>query len=337
MTLGEKIKFLRENKGLNLSELAKKAGIAKSTLFKIEENKTNPTIKTIWAIAEILGVPFGELVGEGEIKEEGVSVTLIEKNEEFESYKMNLKKNASYIAKPHFAGVKEKIFVLKGNVTVGRVDNPKEMNQGEVFEFDADTFHLYAAKNNSTLIVTIYYSKKRYFSEDVFVDVFDRDVYEELNNLVDSGVEVVRVIAKHDKYDAENVVKNENGIFIYKKRDLKFFEIKEMDFKDGIYHFLPSFYSQKELDRSIILHFTAFKEEHIFERYLALIGEVNLAKSLILKSGFKELIEVLERKKYLTHLDSFLDKAREKNIKMEVKKLATTFRDGGIYEVKIKK
>ncbi|WP_024790339.1 hypothetical protein [Lebetimonas sp. JH292] len=56
------------------------------------------------------------------------------------------------------------------------------------------------AKSASTLIITIYYSKSRYFSEDVFVDVFDRDVYEELNNLVNSGVEVIRVIAKHDKY-----------------------------------------------------------------------------------------------------------------------------------------
>jgi transcriptional regulator with XRE-family HTH domain len=334
MRLGEKIRFLRENKGLNLSELAKKAGIAKSTLFKIEENKTNPTIKTIWAIAEILGVPFCELVGEGEIKEEGVSVTLIEKNEEFESYKMNPKKNAIYIAKPHFAGVREKIFVLKGSVTVGRIDNPKEINEGDVFEFDADTFHLYAAKKNSTLIVTIYYSKKRYFSEDVFVDVFDRYVYEELNNLVNSGVEVIRVIAKHDKYDAENIIKNENGIFIYKKRDLKFVDLKPIDFKNGsIYHFLPNFYTQKEMDRSIILHFTAFREELVFERYLALIGEINLAKSMVLKSGFKELIEVLERKKYLTHLNNFLENVKN----TEIKKFATTFADGGIYEVKIKK
>ncbi|WP_024788254.1 MULTISPECIES: helix-turn-helix domain-containing protein [unclassified Lebetimonas] len=339
MTLGEKIKFLRENKGLNLSELAKRAGIAKSTLFKIEENKTNPTIKTIWAIAEILGVPFGELVGEGEIKEEGVSVTLIEKNDSFESYKMNLKENATYIAKPHFAGTKEKIFVLNGSITVGKVDDPKEINQGDVVEFDADCTHLYSAKSASTLIITIYYSKSRYFSEDVFVDVFDRDVYEELNNLVNSGVEVIRVIAKHDKYDGENVIKNENGIFIYKKRNLNFFEVKNINFEkiEGIYHFLPSFYTQKEMDRSIILHFTAFREELIFERYLALIGEINLAKSLALKSSFKELVECIDRKIYLTHLNNFLDKVRKKNIEVEITKLFSTYTDGGIYGIKLKK
>ncbi|WP_024791602.1 hypothetical protein [Lebetimonas sp. JS032] len=55
------------------------------------------------------------------------------------------------------------------------MDDPKEINQGDVVEFDADCTHLYSA-----------------FSEDVFVDVFDRDVYEELNNLVNSGVEVIR-------------------------------------------------------------------------------------------------------------------------------------------------
>jgi hypothetical protein len=252
---------------------------------------------------------------------------------------MNLKRNAVYIAKPHFAGTKEKIFVLNGTVTVGSVDNPKEINQGDVFEFDADAFHLYSAKSNSTLIVTIYYFKKRYFSEDIFVDVFDRDVYEELNNLVDSGVEVIRVIAKHDKYDAENVIKNENGIFVYKKRNLKFFDVKKIDLDNikGIYHFLPSFYILKEMDRSIILHFTAFREELVFERYLALTGEINLAKSLSLKSGFKELIEALERKIYLTNLNSFLDKTREKNIDIEIKKLASTYADGGIYEIKTKK
>ncbi|WP_457562816.1 helix-turn-helix domain-containing protein, partial [Caminibacter pacificus] len=184
MTLGEKIKFFRENKGLNLSELAKKAGVAKSTLFKIEENKTNPTINTIWAIAEVLGVPFGELVGEGEIKGEGVSVVLIEKTEEFESYKMNLKENAEYIAKPHFAGAKERIYVLSGEAIVGPVDNPKNIKSGETIEFRADKTHIYKSKISSVLIVTIFYPEKRYFQEDVFVDVFDEEVYERLNNLI---------------------------------------------------------------------------------------------------------------------------------------------------------
>jgi len=260
-----------------------------------------------------------------------VSVVLIEKNEKFESYKMNLKKGAIYTAKPHFPGSKEKIYVLNGSVNVGDVEEPKEANEGDIVEFDADSIHLYKAKSSATLIVTIYYPKKRYFSEDIFVDVFDKKVYEELNSIVKAGVEVVRVIAKVDNFDGENVTKNENGIFVYKKRNLKFYEIKEYK-NDGIYHFLPFFSTVKEMDKSIILHFTAFREEFVFERYLALMGEINLAKNLLLKSGFNELIEALERKKNLTHLNNFLEKNSVK-----VKKLATTYKDGGIYEVKFER
>jgi len=260
MTLGEKIKFFRENKGLNLSELAKKAGVAKSTLFKIEENKTNPTINTIWAIAEVLGVPFGELVGEGEIKGEGVSVVLIEKTEEFESYKMNLKENAEYIAKPHFAGAKERIYALSGEAIVGPVDNPKSVKNGETIEFRADKTHIYKSKTPSVLIVTIFYPKKMYFQEDVFVDVFDEEVYERLNNLIKKGVGIIRVIAKHDKFDAPNVVKNEHGIFIYGKFEVKFNEPLSI----------------RDFERREILE--NFSEDNIYAAYLALIGEVEAAK-----------------------------------------------------------
>jgi transcriptional regulator with XRE-family HTH domain len=267
MTLGDRIKFFRENKGLNLSELAKKAGVAKSTLFKIEENKTNPTINTIWAIAEVLGVPFGELVGEGEIKGDGVSVVLIEKSEEFESYKMNLKENAEYIAKPHFAGAVERVYVLKGDVKVGSVDNIKTLHSGEILEFEADKTHIYSALTPSTLIVTIYYPKKRYFKEDVFVDVFDKEVYEKLDNLVKRGVGIIRVIAKHDKFDAQNVVKNEHGIFIYGRFEVKFNE--PLSIRD---------FQRREILKN-------FSEENIYAAYLALIGEVEAAKEQMEKEA----------------------------------------------------
>jgi transcriptional regulator with XRE-family HTH domain len=263
MTLGEKIKFFRENKGLNLSELAKKAGVAKSTLFKIEENKTNPTINTVWAIAEVLGVPFGELVGEGEIKGEGVSVVLIEKTDEFESYKMNLKSGAEYIAKPHFAGAVERVYVLNGGVKVGSIDDMKVLHSGDTHEFRADITHIYAAITSATLIVTIYYPQVKYFKEDIFVDVFDEEVYEKLNSFIERGVSIIRVIAKHDKFDAENVVKNDYGIFIYGNIDVEF--KKPLSVRD---------YERLEILKN-------FTEENVYACYLALIGEVERAKELM--------------------------------------------------------
>ena len=52
----------RERLGLSLSEVAKRAGIAKSTLSQLEGATGNPSVETLWAIGVALGVPFSRLV-----------------------------------------------------------------------------------------------------------------------------------------------------------------------------------------------------------------------------------------------------------------------------------
>src|SRR2546429_9519748 len=52
----------REHCGLSLSELAKQAGIAKSTLSQLESGTGNPSVETLWALGVALGVPFSRLV-----------------------------------------------------------------------------------------------------------------------------------------------------------------------------------------------------------------------------------------------------------------------------------
>src|SRR5215470_2584335 len=52
----------RERVGLSLSELAKRAGIAKSTLSQLESAAGNPSVETLWALGVALGVPFSRLV-----------------------------------------------------------------------------------------------------------------------------------------------------------------------------------------------------------------------------------------------------------------------------------
>src|SRR5512138_2762907 len=52
----------RTRAGLSLSELAKRAGIAKSTLSQLEAASGNPSVETLWALGVALGVPFSQLV-----------------------------------------------------------------------------------------------------------------------------------------------------------------------------------------------------------------------------------------------------------------------------------
>lgn len=52
----------RERTGLSMTELAKRAGIAKSTLSQLESGTGNPSVETLWALGVALDVPFSRLV-----------------------------------------------------------------------------------------------------------------------------------------------------------------------------------------------------------------------------------------------------------------------------------
>lgn len=61
--LGERIKTIRTEQKISISELAEKAGVAKSYLSSIERNKqTNPSIQFIEKISEALGVSMNDLL-----------------------------------------------------------------------------------------------------------------------------------------------------------------------------------------------------------------------------------------------------------------------------------
>ena len=63
--IGEKIKQLRNEKDLSISELADRAGVAKSYLSSIERNiQSNPSIQFMEKISQVLGVSVNELLRE---------------------------------------------------------------------------------------------------------------------------------------------------------------------------------------------------------------------------------------------------------------------------------
>lgn len=54
----------RQKSGLSISELSRKAGIAKSTLSQLESGSGNPSIETLWALCVALDIPFSRLIEE---------------------------------------------------------------------------------------------------------------------------------------------------------------------------------------------------------------------------------------------------------------------------------
>lgn len=61
--IGEKMKKIRNDKGMTQEELAQKANISYITLVKIEQGKVeNPTMKTLQKIAKALEISLDEIV-----------------------------------------------------------------------------------------------------------------------------------------------------------------------------------------------------------------------------------------------------------------------------------
>lgn len=61
--IGEKVKKIRTEKGLSLSELAERAGVAKSYLSSIERNiQSNPSIQFLEKIAAVLDISVESLI-----------------------------------------------------------------------------------------------------------------------------------------------------------------------------------------------------------------------------------------------------------------------------------
>ncbi|QKJ87541.1 helix-turn-helix transcriptional regulator [Paramixta manurensis] len=63
LTIGSKIKHLRQLRGLSLSHLSKLSGVSKAALSKLESGSSNPRVDTLDAIAVALRLPLGDLIG----------------------------------------------------------------------------------------------------------------------------------------------------------------------------------------------------------------------------------------------------------------------------------
>lgn len=157
---------LRGSRGLSLSRLAKLAGISKGTLSALEQGAGNPTIVTLWALADALGAPFGALVEGADTAvadaSPGVHVRLLAQSfgpPRMESYLMTLTGGAVREAAGHGGRVDERAIVLQGRVRAGVLGDTHLLDAGDEWTFDGVQPHLYAAlEGPATLLVMMRYA-----------------------------------------------------------------------------------------------------------------------------------------------------------------------------------
>ena len=71
--IGNRIKLMRESKGVSQQDLAAICNFEKGNLSRIEAGRTNPTISTLYKISQALEISISELVN----FEKGDSIQLV--------------------------------------------------------------------------------------------------------------------------------------------------------------------------------------------------------------------------------------------------------------------
>ncbi|MEV6346036.1 XRE family transcriptional regulator [Actinoplanes sp. NPDC051851] len=162
----------RERAGITLTELARRAGLAKSTLSQLEAGTGNPSIETLWALGVALGVPFSRLVepepspirviraGEGATRlradHADFVATLLAAGSPHvrrDLYLMELEPGVAREAEAHIPGSTEHIVVGAGRIRIGPADDPVEVGPGDYVSFPGDIPHRYEALEPSWAVL----------------------------------------------------------------------------------------------------------------------------------------------------------------------------------------
>ncbi|MGV9301884.1 helix-turn-helix domain-containing protein [Nonomuraea sp. NPDC003727] len=152
--VGRKVRRLRQERGISLSELARRAGVGKATLSGLETGVRNPTLDTLWAVTAQLGVPIAAVLDDApatpvQVRGTAVEATLLQVFDDagvtYELYRMRVPPGATQTSPAHHEGVSEHITVFSGTLSAGPLDAPLVAGPGGYLSWRSNVPHGYAA------------------------------------------------------------------------------------------------------------------------------------------------------------------------------------------------
>jgi transcriptional regulator with XRE-family HTH domain len=163
----------RDRAGLSLTELARRAGIAKSTLSQLESGVGNPSVETLWALGVALGVPFSRLVdvprpavrvvraGEGPVtysERASYAATLLASCPPYarrDIFRVEVQPGEPRLSDPHMPGTTEHVVLSTGRALIGPADEPADLGPGDYISYPGDAPHIFRALEPDTAAVMI--------------------------------------------------------------------------------------------------------------------------------------------------------------------------------------
>ena len=175
--VSENIKRIRQEKNLSLGDLAKLSDVSKSMLAQIERGEGNPTLSTLWKIANGMQVSFNTIIAQPKLPYKVTKLAEIEpildmngelKNyslfsdieNNFSVYQIEVGKKISWISEAHLHGTAEFVIVIQGTLEIKLEEKTFILKKGENLWFKADVPHSYCNLDEGTTIFhNILYNK----------------------------------------------------------------------------------------------------------------------------------------------------------------------------------
>jgi len=178
--VGENQKRLRTEQKLSLDALAKASGVSKTRLSQIERGEANPSMGTLWQIANALKVVFSELVTAREdeshvVRKEDIQPVMADDGRYrtyllfpfdsaygFEYYASEIDPGGHLTADPHAPGTQETITVVSGQLEIHAGGQTTQLGPGDVLRFRADQPHEYGnpASQPAEFIMVVAYQRR---------------------------------------------------------------------------------------------------------------------------------------------------------------------------------
>ncbi|GEE01632.1 XRE family transcriptional regulator [Gordonia spumicola] len=168
------LKRERTRAGLSITELARRAGIGKSTLSQLESGDGNPSVETLWSISVALGIQFSALVdaprpnvevirlGEGPTITAGeadfYTATLLSAarhGTRRDVYLIRADRGRPRVSQPHARGVVEHVVVCVGRAKAGPTESAVVLNPGDYVNYPGDVEHIFDALDDGTIAVLL--------------------------------------------------------------------------------------------------------------------------------------------------------------------------------------
>ena len=149
-----RLRRVREQRGMTLTELAERTGISKSTLSRLENGQRRPTLELLLPLAQAYRVPLDDLVGAPEVGDprirlkprrvNGRTVLPLTRPGGVQAWKIVIPSTQSE-PRPRSHDGFEWLYVLSGRMRLVLGDRDLVLAEGEAAEFDTQLPHWFGS------------------------------------------------------------------------------------------------------------------------------------------------------------------------------------------------